>query len=95
MNCKDCKFWFQEDGDYKCKLNGNDKVIHYIGACLRYAPRITLGMVWPYDKLDSEDQEYDAVWPHTREWDWCGEFEPKESNEEGEIIKETSLCENA
>ena len=75
--CKNCKYWFQENDDYRCPQDENDRHIEHMGSCLRNAPTITRGMIVPAEQLIVEEEEYDSVWPYTRKWEWCGEFEQK------------------
>ena len=81
MKCKDCKWWELEFED------------NAEGFCHKYAPRLVEGMMILGDDetLDRdsdglcEKRRYmhiwdgkDALWPKTREYGWCGEFESKE-----------------
>ncbi len=47
------------------------------GQCRRYAPRLVLYQVELPENLDNNGDS--AVWPFTHPYDWCGEFQPKES----------------
>lgn len=64
--CETCRFWDQEEVEDK-----------FYGVCRRGHPVIARGSVVqdsPGDPVDA----FDAFWPHTRKFDWCGEWEAKQ-----------------
>jgi hypothetical protein len=67
MKCEDCKYW---------ERNKNEA----FGECKRFPPIITYGL---YPKATEEDIQYNlGNFPNSMEDDWCGEFQPKQT--EGE-----------
>ncbi len=45
------------------------------GRCRRLSPRMTDGVLIN----DMGDKSIHAMWPSTKDTDWCGEFEPSDS----------------
>jgi len=90
MKCEDCKYWdingpwVVEPEDGECQR----------GACRKDSPKLMEGQLAIGDDVGTLDEDSDgrcadrrylihyecvhAVWPVTREHDWCGEFEVKE-----------------
>jgi len=62
-SCGHCRFW--------------EPIRNCEGTCRRRAPQLVSQLFM--QRLDPEAEEYrpdeSAVWPHTSQNDWCGEFE--------------------
>lgn len=86
MTCKECKFWEESgeysEGEYDEQYDfPSDKFRR--GECRRYAPSPIVT-----ESIDNDgiwEAHYnatrDVMWPHTRNYQWCGEFKEKEQSE--------------
>lgn len=80
QNCGNCRFWWDKEDI------GNSGTVP-MGECRRSAPTTMTGsaerLFQKYctvrGEITDESLEHAdmAVWPKTRDWDWCGEHQPK------------------
>jgi len=64
VECSNCRFFFPFDGTLSETRSG---------MCRRYAPRpeMTMG-------VSERDASPGVVWPEVGDYDWCGEYAPKD-----------------
>jgi hypothetical protein len=75
--CATCRFWdvSEQDNPVAGRVD--------LGECQRFPPSIVLAQTpimlqaEEYPEEAKENASY-AVWPVTRDWDWCGEWQAKE-----------------
>lgn len=85
QNCDTCRWWdTTEFPDEKGRVP--------IGYCRRLSPTMVNGSTkylalancCPWDDRSEQAIDYDdinaAIWPVTRNWDYCGEWTPSENN---------------
>lgn len=74
--CKICRFW-HEDVRYTYDEEPKDEDNSYISQCRRYPPVSPVGHAYAYEEPEPDSPHF----PLTRDFDWCGEFEPKEEQQ--------------
>ena len=87
-NCGVCEFWWDVE-------NITEEGGVPLGSCRRHAPQLVVGLAehlfrshaampgqedCPIGELEFEHAA-DAIWPVTRYWDWCGEFQRREDDD--------------
>lgn len=76
MDCKSCR-WFEPEPDYFGDDDMSEELVgpkNEYGFCRRHAPTPS--------QFDA-GRELEFCWPLVGEWQWCGEWQPKQEATDG------------